>query len=216
MEPSGQIARLEGGLNISPRDDFDAEFRDGDNPEVVAGLRFEALRPDGWGLSVEASHIDVDEEPASPSRILARAEVQQGVLETFAVRRSGREDPLDLYVGLRLWRIDLVSQTRSLGTPTPVESRDEFWIDPVVGARFYKHTGERFAVRGQVDVGGFGIGSDISLSASAGFVHEVNRVFAIIAEYRVLSVQYSGTWSSDHFEYDTTIHGPRLGLGFSF
>jgi hypothetical protein len=88
----------------------------------------------------------------------------------------------------------------------------ESWVDPVVGARFIIPVGERgtFWLRG--DVGGFGVGSDLTWNAVAGFAWELADRFSVGAGYRVLDFDYDHGSGADRFLFDVQLGGPVVGL----
>lgn len=47
------------------------------------------------------------------------------------------------------------------------DSSVQSWVDPIVGARAAWHLGESWAVIGAFDVGGFGVGSDLTIMHAA-------------------------------------------------
>ena len=69
-------------------------------------------------------------------------------------------------------------------------------------------------------VGGFGVGSDFTWQVVGGFNWTRERKFlgmdvSGVIGYRALSVDYTEGGSSK-FAYDNVLHGPLLGLRFSF
>ncbi len=74
---------------------------------------------------------------------------------------------------------------------------------------------ERWGVRGEADIGGFGVGSDLTWNAQAvltyGFTVAGYEAFAA-AGYRALYWDYK----DGGFEWDVTMSGPILGAGVRF
>lgn len=94
------------------------------------------------------------------------------------------------------------------------------WLDPFVGARlrYQLGPGQELAVRG--DVGGFGVGSDLSWQAIATSNWQLSRttthsVDAYIG-YKALSVDYSQGRGNTRYEYNVLQHGPVAGLTVRF
>lgn len=91
-------------------------------------------------------------------------------------------------------------------------SRTDDWFDPYVGLRGRYYFNDRFYAGGKCDVGGFGIGSDLTWQAEAALGYQITPAVFVEAGYRALSIDY------DHrgFVYDTVTHGVQLTLGMNF
>lgn len=118
----------------------------------------------------------------------------------------------DLYGGLRLWRVRS-SASASLAGQTVVAAEDRFWwLDPVLAARYRQALGERGELLGYGDVGGFGLGSDLSWQLLVLYNHRVHARWTLSGGYRVLSTDYD----DDGHLHDVRIAGPLLGLTWHF
>jgi hypothetical protein len=91
-------------------------------------------------------------------------------------------------------------------------ARSDDWFDPYVGVRGQYQLNGKYYVLGRADIGGFGVGSDLSWQASAGFgCHLSERLYTEVV-YRALSMDYD----KDGFVYDMVTHGPEISLGLAF
>jgi hypothetical protein len=137
----------------------------------------------------------------------------------------------DVYAGLRGWwqeasaslaisaQLDIgdleISRNRAIA-----RSGDVSWVDPLIGLRWrYRFAPDKeLVVRG--DVGGFGVGSDISWQAIAMFDWEFCRsesvVWKAVLGYRALSVDYSQGSGRTLYEWDVVQHGPIFGISATF
>ena len=94
------------------------------------------------------------------------------------------------------------------------------WADPFVGARvrYAVAPGHELFVRG--DVGGFGVGSDFSWQAIAGYAWDFavcNGVtFSGVLGYKALYVDYTQGEGRHRYEFDMLQHGPVLGVSMRF
>jgi hypothetical protein len=70
-------------------------------------------------------------------------------------------------------------------------SKDEIWIDPIIGARMQYDLTHRLALILKGDVGGFGVGSDFAWSATALARYQMSRHWSLLGGYKVLDVDYS-------------------------
>lgn len=118
---------------------------------------------------------------------------------------------LDALAGARFWHISNDVTVSALGmSRTYGESFG--WVDPVVGIRAFLPLTDRLSVQAQADVGGFGVGADITWSALATVNYTVTDHLSISAGYKVLDVDYA---RGGHV-YDTRLSGPVLGMTLRF
>jgi len=94
-------------------------------------------------------------------------------------------------------------------------SDSEQWLDPFVGARADIDLSSRWNLTLEGDVGGFDVGSKISLNGQAylGYrTHFLGHETILRLGYRALYQDYS----NGGFEWDVTQHGPVVGASFKF
>jgi hypothetical protein len=122
---------------------------------------------------------------------------------------------LDALGGARLWSIsnDATVTGQIGGISQSITHGERFhWVDPLIGARAFLSLNERLSFQGQVDVGGFDIGSDSTWSA----LGTVNYVFkdrwSLSAGYKLIDVDYN----DDGHAYDARLSGPVLGATYRF
>jgi hypothetical protein len=123
--------------------------------------------------------------------------------------RPGASDFFNPLVGLRYTELDAV-QIFDASNTAASESRG--WFDPIVGARGRIPLVDRLSFNWRADVGGFGVGSDLSYQLDASATWTFNRMFRAFAGWRYLKVDYS---SSD-LDYDVAATGPYVGMSFVF
>lgn len=123
---------------------------------------------------------------------------------------------LDTLAGARFWSISNdVSVTAShpaIGTRSASHGESFDWVDPVIGVRAFRIFTDRLSLQAQADVGGFGVGSDLTWSALATLNYTFTDHLSASAGYKVLSVDYD---RSGHI-YDTRLSGPVLGMTYRF
>lgn len=91
-------------------------------------------------------------------------------------------------------------------------SRTDDWFDPYVGMRARYNFTDRLYAAAKSDIGGFGIGSDLTWQVEAALGCQLTaRVFAE-AGYRALGIDYE----NNGLTYDTTTHGAQVTLGIAF
>jgi opacity protein-like surface antigen len=95
-------------------------------------------------------------------------------------------------------------------------SKGDSWTDPVVGitARYPINDTWSLGVRG--DVGGFGIGSELTWQMMASVNWKVRDNLEVVAGYRYLDADYEDGSGTDLFKYDMVTSGPGIGVSFKF
>jgi hypothetical protein len=97
----------------------------------------------------------------------------------------------------------------------PSADTRETWVEPVVGLAGRLELGDRLEAFAEGDLGGFGLGSDLSWQwlAGAGWRLDVMGPATYArAGYRMLGLDYE----EGGFEWDVTYKGPFVGLTFRF
>jgi len=123
---------------------------------------------------------------------------------------------LDALAGARFWHIsNEVAVTAShplIGSVSATHKESFGWIDPVIGARAFFSLTDKLSVQAQVDIGGFGAGSDLTWSALATMNYIFTDSLSVSAGYKVLDVDYS----DEGYVFDSRLSGPVLGLTYRF
>lgn len=123
---------------------------------------------------------------------------------------------LDALAGARFWHIsNEVAVTAShplIGSVSATHKESFGWIDPVIGARAFFSLTDKLSVQAQVDIGGFGAGSDLTWSALATVNYIFTDTLSVSAGYKVLDVDYS----DDGYVFDSRLSGPVMGLTYRF
>lgn len=86
------------------------------------------------------------------------------------------------------------------------------WVDPFVGLRFTGKVSERVFALLYGDVGGFGVGSEITWQAFAGMGWRWTDTTTVEAGYRYLYIDYE----EDNLDMELDLAGFVMGVGFNF
>lgn len=118
---------------------------------------------------------------------------------------------LDALGGVRFWHISNDVTVSALGLSRSY-GESFGWADPVVGARAFLSLTDKLSLQAQADIGGFGVGSDLTWSVLATVNYTITDNVSVSAGYKVLDVDY------DHegYVYDTQLSGPVLGVTWRF
>jgi hypothetical protein len=91
-------------------------------------------------------------------------------------------------------------------------SKGNDWWDPYIGLRGRYNFSSAIYFIGRVDIGGFGVGSDLMWQAEAALGIQLTRSIYAELGYRALSFDYD----HDGLTYDTITHGVQLTTGIEF
>ena len=97
----------------------------------------------------------------------------------------------------------------------PTVDNSENWVDPLIGSRIGLSLTDRFALIGEGNLGGFGVGTDFTWNAQA----YVGYQFSVFGRPTTLLVGYRALYQDYHhrdFEWDVTMHGPVIGTATRF
>lgn len=144
----------------------------------------------------------------------AEVEIQENLFE-FAVAYQLPQVPiLHLYAGGRYIDTETDIDLRGLPIAGPLAriKIGEDWIDPLLGLKVQHVFAHDWQVILRGDLGGFGVGSDLSWQALAMVQYHINDLLSVKLAYRYLDVDYD----DNGFVYDLSTSGILLGLGFSF
>jgi hypothetical protein len=127
-----------------------------------------------------------------------------------SVYREGRNF-VDLTVGGRLSSVENELTVRSQGREVEIKD-DRIWIDPTVGLNSAIYASESVLFRLGGDIGGFGVGSDLTWQSWASLGVKISKRAGIALGYRVMYHNYE----DGDFLYDVSMKGPTLGFDFGF
>ena len=88
----------------------------------------------------------------------------------------------------------------------------ETWVDPILGMRVAFAATDKVNVNGYFDVGGFGVGSDITYQFLSTVSYEFTDSISAAVGYRYLKVDYE----DDGYVLNAEYQGPIIGLVVRF
>ena len=112
--------------------------------------------------------------------------------------------------------IDVRRNVLPAGTEEVTASGSKIWFDPVIITRFSADIKDKWLFRFRGDIGGFGIGSDLTWQLQAYAGYRFGKVFQLTAGYRILSIDYDKGVDKDRFIYNVDTFGPVIRFGFNF
>jgi hypothetical protein len=167
-----------------------------------------------WGVILDLTSLTLSSRQATSQNGVLTKDLEEMMVEGFIGRRLG--EAAALYAGLRYW-----DTTLDLDLSGPVSgdaNLNNSWIDPVVGARVRPVMDDGWFLAFSSDIGGFTLGSDLSIGADAGGGYQVSDSFSVYVNYQLLWVDYTtgASGAADYFKYSTTTHGPHIGASVHF
>jgi len=193
----------------------DVSFKD-----LVKNLRLGAMlhtevRKGAWGGVFDLAYMKLGSDLSTPLGGVLDIQVEQLAIEAFLSRRFDlSRGSIDAFAGIRYF--DLTLDVELEGIISGAIDRGDSWVDPVIGSRLIQYVGENWFLMLRGDIGGFGVGSTFSWNVQGGVGYDVSRLFSLVAQYKVLSVDFENdaAGTPDFLLYDTLTHGPLIGFVF--
>ena len=207
--------------------DVDMSFDDILNNLDSAFMGLFEVRKGPWSFGIEGVYFKLNNEKTS-SWQGPQGDTGSGTLEATMT-----EQIYQLSAGYRLAddrvKVDLMGAARATLLDTELNlivttgssllpdgsystSASKSWWDPVMGVRVLVPLAEKWTAVGYADIGGFGVGSDLTYQLLAGVNWQFSRVVSAKIGYRYLYQDYE----DDDFVWDMTASGFYLGFGFRF
>jgi hypothetical protein len=230
LAPYLWAAGLNGTAGLGRIDaDVDASFGDILKDLNIGGMALVEARHDRLGFFANSLFIRtkadssgaIDTKVTNDTTIIA-AGVSYRVVD-FDVGELVEGQPVTIgiepYAGARWTHLRLEIELRQGNRPVPGhlpqadKSRD--WVDPIVGTRVHVNFTDNWVLSGAADVGGFGVGTDVSWNAQ-GYVGYRDTLFGVPVVYNVGYRALYQNYDHDNFKWDVLQQGPILGTVFKF
>lgn len=104
-----------------------------------------------------------------------------------------------------------ISDRLQSSLPTSMSANKD-WIDPILGVRAQWNFGDPWFLAAKSDIGGFGVGSDLTWSVQATLGYQFTDSVSAELGYRYLQTDYE----DGAFTYDMAAHGVFTGLNIRF
>ncbi|MEN8199709.1 MAG: hypothetical protein ABFR63_06505 [Thermodesulfobacteriota bacterium] len=187
---------------------------------MAAMVHLETVHQSGWGMALDYSFMDLEDDISGPQGGVLDANVRQGVFEADLLYRTPMgKGTVDYLAGIRWWDNDFDVTVNSLALPGPASAdREVDWVDVFVGARLITPVSEKWEFRLRGDIGGFGLEADFTGCLYGNMRWLITDNWALDVGYKALWVDYEeGTEGQrGYFAYDTVTHGPLVGVIYKF
>jgi hypothetical protein len=208
-------AAMEGQSGIGPvTADVDLSFSDVvDNLESGFQGIYRATK-DEWSVTADLVYMGLGATGNGPEGYV-RADVD---MDQVAFEVSGGYEVMERLVVFGALRYNDISMEIDTSGPlgTRAASRDEDWIDPVIGAHYTIPFADSWSVTLRGDIGGFGVGSDFAWQALASVRWQASERLGVVGAYRYFDMDYEDGSGADYFKYDMVASGPGIGVVFTF
>lgn len=189
-----------------------------DKLQMGAMLYLEAQKGK-WAIASDLVYMNLTQE-VTPGTLIQSGEVsaQQLIWEMAGLYRIA---PFcEVGIGGRLnylqVGVDASIYTFEPGTRDFSGDREKTWFDPLIITRLSTDINDKWLFQFRGDVGGFGIGSDLTWQLQAYAGYRFSKVFQVSGGYRILSTDFSEGKSPGEFVFDMNEFGPCVRLGFNF
>ncbi|MBB3542019.1 hypothetical protein [Rhizobium sp. BK399] len=220
LNGSGSLAGFDTDVDVPFSEIFDRlDFVLMGNVEVTNGK---------WGVYFDGQHVqtsqdeeafaheiglDIKTTTLSAGAFFKAYEIDLGGQTVFGKPRTIAFEPT---AGVR-WT-ELKADVSAFGTST-TKSAD--WTDPFIGLRMNADLTERWNLFAEADIGGFDVGSKVSVNAQAylGYRMEMfGKPTILRAGYRLLYQDYENDdfTGVNKFRWDVSQHGPVVGFSMRF
>jgi len=194
--------------------DLDVPFSDvWDNLNGALTFHFEGLYKQQWGFFADLNYIVLKPEQSTPI-----GDIEIDFTEIMAelagfYRITSGPHAFDGLAGLRYSSMDV---DVALPGPLPNVDQRQDWVDPYFGLRWQWRINEKWGTRLRGDIGGFGIGSDLTWNLVGLIDFKPWKHVSLFGGYRALYQDYSTGSGNNKFAFDATMQGPVLGLNITW
>jgi len=212
---------MEGTTGLGNLPDLPIDADSGDifnNLKMGAMFYFEAHN-DKWAINTDFLYMNLNKEVQKDGKLINSGEVD---MKQLGWELSGlyRINPWfeagagTRYIGLQM-DADINVNTL-MGTEDKSKEIKESWIDPIIITRIKYPTQSKWIAELRSDIGGFGVGSDVTWQVQANVGYRFSKLFQTTVGYRWLDIDYESGTGEDRFLYDMMIFGSFVRLGFNF
>ncbi len=180
--------------------------------DIIEDLEFALMgayrgQADKWAVMVDTQFFSLGQSTSQ-----ADAQLDMLLFEVDGAYRLSER--FDVYLGARYLGTDSQVDFTDL-LVTDVEG-DEDIVDPIVGFAARLPLGGKFHFHARGDVGGFGVGSDLTWQGQASFGYKPSKLISIWLGYRALGYDLDLEKRAGALGLDIVLHGPQLAVGFQF
>lgn len=178
-----------------------------------------AARKGNWGFAVDIIYMGL-----GTSGDYVNIDPSQAAFTLVAIRRLA--PTVDLQFGARInvirSRIEFKDNAPPALSGVTLEET-ETWVDPLVGVQWKQPLGKRWLLSVPVNVGGFGLASDIAVDVFPTVQYQLGERVWLGGGWRFMYMDYTTGYEEGvpvpgeaSFKYDMITSGPVVGMVFRF
>jgi len=187
----------------------------------MAGMLYFEAKTEKWAITNDFVYMNLNQE-VTPGELIVSGDVttKEFIWETAGLYRV--VPFLEVGLGGRLTNIaaEIDARRKAIGVGNPTEpvtgSSSKTWFDPILITRLTADIKDKWLFQFRGDVGGFGVGSDLTWQLQAYAGYRFTKVFQVMAGYRILGIDYDKGTDEERFIYNVDTFGPVIRLGFNF
>jgi hypothetical protein len=185
----------------------------------MAGMIYFEANTKKWAITSDLVYMNLKQD-VTPGVLLYSGNVnaKQFIWEAAGLYRL--TSFLEIGAGGRLnylqTGVDARINTFPAGTEEVTGDKHKTWYDPILIARLTTDINDKWLFQFRGDVGGFGIGSDLTWQLQGYAGYRFSKVFQLSAGYRILSTDFNYGEDRKQFIFDVNEFGPVIRIGFNF
>ena len=179
--------------------------------EVFSNLQFGAMgvvtaKKGAWGVGADVIWMALGTTVRNTN-----VDFNQGAFAFYGVRELG--PAADVTFGVRVNTLQGQFTFKTLGLDV---EQSQTWVDPIVGISLRTPGRGRLVARVYGEIGGFGLGSDITWQIFPTVGLRVGEKATLDFGWRWLDLDYTSGEGNEQFGYDVLTQGPVAGMTFRF
>ena len=217
IEPYFMIPQMNGEIGVRqlPPGTVDASPDDiFSNLRMAAMLYFEADHVDKYAFSSDIIFMDLKQE-AKPGQIVTGGDAFAKQISAEFAWLKHITPWFDLGAAARITDIKADLKLETAAGPREGSNR-KTWVDPVIIARAQTDLQDKWILEFRGDIGGFGIGSDLTWQVQANAGYRFSKLVHAKVGYRLLDIDYEDGDGAERFMYDIATSGIVVKVGFNF
>ena len=214
-----------GGVVVTP---IDLDFEDLLEHLGKVGVIYYQVKKGPWSIDIDLTHAELEGDdsvsvpvppPLGPATATINAEITIDEYEGFGGYRfhQGQDSETQFIFGARYYKhdIDIAVLAGPVGFSPAINSS---WVDPFLGVRYQQKINNKWNWHARGDVGGFGVGSDLSYKIELGASYDINEKWMTGFGVRYLAIDYEdgNPADADYYTFDGKEYGLLLGIAYKF
>ncbi len=222
LKGKGSLAGFDTDVDVPFSDIFDhLDFVAMGNVEITNGT---------WGVYFDGQYVETSQDERALAQeigigIKTTTLSAGGFFKAYEAPLGGdtvfgkpRTVSIEPTAGVRWTKLQAEAEVAAFGLRTKKSAN---WTDPFIGLRVNADLTDRWNLFAETDVGGFGLGSKISVNAQAYLGYRMTMFghpTILRAGYRLLYQDYESDdfTGANKFRWDVSQHGPAIGFSMRF